>query len=94
MKDYIEFWEFKAPVYGSDFYRYTYVNKSKIESIIIRWDTGVNKFIVVILTKDRKYKPTGISIDPNLYMCSEINDQCYWTNYDSAKEYIENLMNS
>ena len=39
MKDYIEFWEFIQPSLGSDFYRYTFVNKSKIESIIIRWDT-------------------------------------------------------
>ena len=94
MKNYIEFWEFKEPALGDDFYRYVFINKDKIESIIIRWDTVVNKFIIVILTEDRKYKPTGICIDPNLYMDDKINDNCYWTNYDSAKEYIENLMNS
>jgi len=93
MKNFIEFWEFIQPTLGDDFYRYTFVNKDKIESIIIRWDNTINKFAVVIFTKDRKYRPTGIRIDPNLYMSKEINNQCYWTNYDDAEKYIRDLMN-
>lgn len=94
MKNFIEFWEFIQPTLGNDFYRYTFVNKDQIESILIRWDNLVNKFIIVIRTKSGcKYKPTGIYVDPEGYMCKELNDQCYWINYDDAEKYIRDLMN-
>ena len=94
MKNFIEFWEFMQPAFGDDYYRYTFVNKDKIESIIIRWDNEVKKFVIVIFTDDGlKHRPIGICIDPDMYMCKEINDQCYWLNYDDAEKYIRNLMN-
>lgn len=94
MKNYIEFWEFMKPALGSDYYRYTFVNKNKIESIVIRWDDEVNKFVIVIFTDDgTKHKPIGIRIDPEGYMSSEKNSMCYWTNYDDADKYIRELMN-
>jgi len=95
MKNFIEFWEFIQPALSDDFYRYTFVNKDQIESIIIRWDNLVNKFVVVIITNSGgKYKPTGIKIGLNLSnMSMEINKQCYWDHYDDAEKYIRDLMN-
>lgn len=93
MNNYIEFWEFMQPAMGEDHYRYTYVNKDKIESILIKWDIYDKKFVIIIIANDRKYRPIGINIDPDLYMSKEFNKQCYWDSYDAAKKYIEDLMN-
>ena len=94
MKNFIEFWEYKEPALSDNFYRYVFINKDQIESIFIRWDNLVNKFVVIILTNSGgKYKPTGIIVDPEGYMGKTLNDQCYWLNYDDAEKYIRNLMN-
>lgn len=93
MENYIEFWEYKEPSFDNPFYRHSYINKDKIDSIIIRWSKVVKKFIIVISTNNNKYMPCGINIDPELYMSKEFNEQCYWNSYDDAKKYIENLMN-
>lgn len=94
MKNFIEFCELIQPTLADDFYRYTFVNKDQIESIIIRWNNLVNKFVVVIITNSGcKYKPTGIRVDPEGYISKTLNDQCYWVNYDDAEKYIRDLMN-
>lgn len=81
------------PAMGVDHYRHTYVNKDKIESVLIKWDIYDKKFVVIIIANDRTYKPIGINIDPDLYKSKEFNKQCYWDSYDVAKKYIEDLMN-
>lgn len=95
MKDYIEFWEYKEPFLGDAAFRYVFLNKDKIESIIIRYDNeDTHKYIIIILTNNGKYRPCGINIDPEGYFNKESNNKnCYWLNYDDADKYIRELMN-
>jgi hypothetical protein len=95
MKGYIEFWEYKESFLIDASFRYVFLNKSKIESIIIKYDNeDTHKYIIVILTTDGKYRPCGINIDPEGYFNKESNNKnCYWLNYDDADKYIRELMN-